>query len=69
MPLWLYGYLFCSCLFALWHGGKTIKNRRSPLFPRMKPSQAVLVGWLEIAANAIILVFVICGIALHVTYG
>ena len=68
MPLWIYGYLICSCLYAFWHGGRNIKNRKSSLFSRLKPNQAVLVGWLEITVNAIVLVFVICGIALHVTY-
>lgn len=68
MPVWLYGYLICSCLYAFSHGGKTIKNRRSPIFPRLKPTQAVLVGWVELGVNSLVFVLALCGLALHLTY-
>jgi hypothetical protein len=68
MPLWVYGYFALSCLYGLWHGGKTIRARKSSLLPRLGMRHAVLVGWLEILANTVVLVLALIGIALHVTY-
>lgn len=68
MPLWVFGYFALSCLYGLWHGGKTIRARKSSLLPKLGFKQAVLVGWLEILANTVGLVLALIGIALNVTY-
>ncbi len=68
MPLWAYGYLAISCLFGLWHGASTIRQQHSSTFRKLKPRQAIVIGWLEIVANVVVLTLVMAGVALHVTY-
>lgn len=68
MPIWCYGFLTCTSLYSIWDGAKTIRQRRSTLWPKLSGKNAIWVGWLEIVINLIALMFYAAGIALHVTY-
>ena len=68
MPLWGCVFMACTSLYSLWDGAKTIRQRRSTVWPKLSGKNAIWVGWLVIVVNSGMLLFCVAGIALHLTY-